>query len=134
MWGSFFLKETNHWCCLTFPNYTAGSTGAMWVKFLLKETTTTNSIIWESNLDPLNHKADPKPLHVAAPQVKNPQNLYAVSLRKYDTTVGHVLCVISCICTLFFNNAWWCVIDPLWLAHPSPPATVPIPKICHREV
>ena len=41
-------------------------------------------------------------------EVKNPQNLYAVSLRKYDTTVGHVLCVISCICTLFFNNAWWC--------------------------
>ena len=39
-------------------------------------------------------------------EVKNPQNLYAVSLRKYDTTVGHVLRVISCICMLFFNKAW----------------------------
>ena len=28
-------------------------------------------------------------------EVKNPQNLYAVSLRKYDTTVGHVLHDIS---------------------------------------
>ena len=53
------LKETNHWCCLTFPNYTAGSTGAMWVKFLLKETTTTNSIIWESNLDLMDHRPIP---------------------------------------------------------------------------
>ena len=34
-------------------------------------------------------------------EVKNSQNLYAVGLRKYDTTVGHVLRVISCICTLF---------------------------------
>ena len=33
--------------------------------------------------------------------VKNPQDLYSVGLRKYGTTVGHVLCVISCICTLF---------------------------------
>ena len=39
-------------------------------------------------------------------EVKNPQNIYAVSLRKYDTTAGHVLRVISCICTLFFNKAW----------------------------
>ena len=39
-------------------------------------------------------------------EVKNPQNLYAVGLRKYDTTVGHVLRVISCICTLFFNKAY----------------------------
>ena len=38
-------------------------------------------------------------------EVKNPQNLYLVSLRKYDTTVGHVLLVISCICKLFFNKA-----------------------------
>ena len=35
-------------------------------------------------------------------EVKNPQNLYAVGLRKYGTTVGHVLRVISCICTLYF--------------------------------
>ena len=34
-------------------------------------------------------------------EVKNSHNLYAVGLRKYDTTVGHVLRVISCICTLF---------------------------------
>ena len=34
-------------------------------------------------------------------EVKNPQNLYMVSLRKYGTTVGHILCVILCICTLF---------------------------------
>ena len=34
-------------------------------------------------------------------EVKNSQNLYAVGLRKYDTTVGHVLRVISCISTLF---------------------------------
>ena len=34
-------------------------------------------------------------------EVKNSQNLYAVGLRKYDTTVGHALRVISCICTLF---------------------------------
>ena len=39
-------------------------------------------------------------------EVKNSQNLYAVSLREYDTTVGHVLCVISCICMLFLNNSW----------------------------
>ena len=41
-------------------------------------------------------------------EVKNPQNLDMVNLRKCDTTVGHVLHVISCICTLFFNKAWWC--------------------------
>ena len=41
-------------------------------------------------------------------EVKNPQHLYAVGLRKYGTTVGHVLHIISCICTLFFNKAWWC--------------------------
>ena len=34
-------------------------------------------------------------------EVKNPQDLYVVGLWKYGTTVGHVLCVISCICTLF---------------------------------
>ena len=34
-------------------------------------------------------------------EVKSSQNLYAVGLRKYDTTAGHVLRVISCICTLF---------------------------------
>ena len=34
-------------------------------------------------------------------EVKNPQDLYAVGLRKYGTTASHVLCVISCICTLF---------------------------------
>ena len=39
-------------------------------------------------------------------KVKNSQNPYAVGLREYDTTVGHVLRVISCICTLFFNNSW----------------------------
>ena len=50
----------NYWNCLTFPNYTAGLTGAMWVKFLLKETwTTTNSIIWESNQDLLDHRPIP---------------------------------------------------------------------------
>ena len=39
-------------------------------------------------------------------EVKNSQNPYVVGLREYDTTVGHVLRVISCICTLFFNNSW----------------------------
>ena len=39
-------------------------------------------------------------------EVKNSQNPYAVGLREYDTTVGHVLRVISCICTLFFNDSW----------------------------
>ena len=39
-------------------------------------------------------------------EIKNPQDLYAVGLRKYGTTVGHVLHVISYICTLFFNKAW----------------------------
>ena len=34
-------------------------------------------------------------------EVKNSQNPYAVGLREYDTIVGHVLRVISCICTLF---------------------------------
>ena len=34
-------------------------------------------------------------------EIKNPQDLYAVSLRKYGTTVGHVLRVISCI-SMFF--------------------------------
>ena len=40
-------------------------------------------------------------------KVKNPQDLYAISLRKYGTTVGCVLYVIPCICTLFFNKAKW---------------------------
>ena len=35
-------------------------------------------------------------------EVKNPQNLYAVGLWKYGTTVSHVLRVISCIYTLVF--------------------------------
>ena len=39
-------------------------------------------------------------------EVKNLQNPYVVGLREYDTTVSHVLRVISCICTLFFNNSW----------------------------
>ena len=40
-------------------------------------------------------------------EVKNSQNLYAVGLRKYDTTVGRALRVISCICTLFLiRHAW----------------------------
>ena len=30
-------------------------------------------------------------------EVKNSQNPYAVGLREYDTTVGHVLRVISCM-------------------------------------
>ena len=47
-------RKHNYKSCLTFPNYTAGLTGAMWVKFLLKET--TNSTIQESNQDLLNHK------------------------------------------------------------------------------
>ena len=37
-------------------------------------------------------------------EVKNPQDLYVVSLWKYGTTIGYVLSVISCICTLFFNT------------------------------
>ena len=64
-------------------------------------------------------------------EVKNPQNLYAVGLKKYGTTVGHILRVISRSCTLFFNKAWW--------SHRSTltgctAATVLIPKTCHREV
>ena len=35
-------------------------------------------------------------------EVINSQNLYVVGLRKYDTTVGHALRIISYICTLFF--------------------------------
>ena len=31
---------------------------------------------------------------------RNPQGPYAVDVKKVGTTVGHVLCVISCICTL----------------------------------
>ena len=30
-------------------------------------------------------------------EIRNSQDLYALGLRKYGTTVGHVLCVISCI-------------------------------------
>ena len=42
-------------------------------------------------------------------EFNNPQDLYLVSLRKCGTTVGQVLHIISCICTLFFNTeAWWC--------------------------
>ena len=62
-------------------------------------------------------------------EVKNPQNLYAVSLRKYDTTVGQVLRVISCIYTLICNKAWWCHQSTLT----GPPATVLILKTCHRR-
>ena len=39
-------------------------------------------------------------------EVKNSPNPYAVGLRKYHTTVGHVLRVISYICMLFLNNSW----------------------------
>ena len=35
-------------------------------------------------------------------EVKNSQNLYTVGLWKYDTTIGHVLCVISCISARYF--------------------------------
>ena len=34
-------------------------------------------------------------------EVKNPQDVYTVGLRKYGTTASHV----SCICMLFFNKA-----------------------------
>ena len=63
-------------------------------------------------------------------EVKNPQVYYADSLRKYGTSVGHVLHVISCICTLFFNTeARQC-----HRAHfDGPRRTVLIPKTCHRE-
>ena len=37
-------------------------------------------------------------------KVRNPQDTYMVSLRKYDTTVSHVLRVISCICILFLRH------------------------------
>ena len=37
-------------------------------------------------------------------EVKNPQDLYTVSLWKYGTTIGNVLRAISCICTLLFNT------------------------------
>ena len=43
-------------------------------------------------------------------EVKDLQDLCAVGLWKYGTTIDHVLRVISCICTLFFNTeAWWCL-------------------------
>ena len=49
-------------------------------------------------------------------EVKNPQDYYVVGLRKYGTTVGHVLCVILCTCMLFFNiEAWWLAL----MAHDS---------------
>ena len=32
---------------------------------------------------------------------RNPQAPYTVGVKKVGTTVGHVPCVISCICTLF---------------------------------
>ena len=47
-------RKHNYKSCLTFPNYTTGMTGAMWVKFLLKET--TNSTIQESNQGLLDNK------------------------------------------------------------------------------
>ena len=60
---SFLLKETQllelPQYSLTFSIYTAGLTGVMWVKFLLKEATTTNSIIWESNQVLLDHRPIP---------------------------------------------------------------------------
>ena len=34
---------------------------------------------------------------------RNPQDPYAVSVKKVGTTVGHVPRVISCICTLFLR-------------------------------
>ena len=34
---------------------------------------------------------------------RNPQDPYAVGLKKDDTTVGHVPRTISCICTLFLR-------------------------------
>ena len=44
--GSFLLKEIQLLELLTFPSYTPELTGAMWVKFLLKETTTNSKIFW----------------------------------------------------------------------------------------
>ena len=37
-------------------------------------------------------------------KARNSQDPYMVCLRKDDTTVGHVPCVISCICTLFVRH------------------------------
>ena len=37
-------------------------------------------------------------------EARNPQDPYAVGLRKDDTTVGHVPRAISCVCTLFLRR------------------------------
>ena len=37
-------------------------------------------------------------------EARNPQDQYAVALRKDSVTVGHVPNVISCICTLFLRR------------------------------
>ena len=50
-------------------------------------------------------------------EVKNPQDLYAVSLWKYGTTVSHVLRVISCICKLFLILRHGGVFEPTLTAH-----------------
>ena len=65
-------------------------------------------------------------------EVKNSQNPYAVGLREYDTTVGHVLRVISCMHLEVIFKIHGDVIGPGTLI--GPPATVPIPKTCHREI
>ena len=52
-------------------------------------------------------------------EVKNPQDLYVVGLKKYGTTVGHVLCVISCICMFFLILRHGGVIKPTLTTHDS---------------
>ena len=37
-------------------------------------------------------------------EARHPQDPYAISLRKDDTTVGHVPHIISCICMLFLRH------------------------------
>ena len=64
-------------------------------------------------------------------KVKNPQDLYAVSLWKYGTTVSHVLrtCHLMHLHVIFNTEAWWCL-----QAHFDGPLAQMIPMTCHKEV
>ena len=96
-------RKHNYWSCPTFPNYTGESTGAMWIKFLLKETTTTNSTIQESNQDLLDHRLIPN--HCCC--LPQQQQWIGIRLAFIRTIIGFVvMCKIHCTlgsCQFFFN-------------------------------
>ena len=77
----------------------------MWVKFLLKETTTTNSIIWESNLDLLDHRLIPNHCMLLAHTnavVKSKANYIYWYHRSLHLFVQYLVTIMCFFCKFFF--------------------------------